>query len=160
MTNRINLLLTQFIGRSWNFLFHLLHQPSSRPLFFCRVEENDLLARVCIWLLLLLYCSFVKSQGFQALCGHCPLSLCVSHHQVVSVNHNRLGSSLIDLFVLFDALVCALQDGSGVSVEFDLELPGGRREGGRTRDCEVFTWKGVLVQSRGTPLTMNTNATA
>jgi hypothetical protein len=44
-----------------------------------------------------------------------------------------------------------MEDGGGVAIEFDLELPGGRREGGRTRDCEVFTWKGRLVQSRGCP---------
>jgi len=41
--------------------------------------------------------------------------------------------------------------GGGVTVEFELELPGGRREGGRTRDGEAFTWKGRLVQSRGCP---------
>lgn len=41
--------------------------------------------------------------------------------------------------------------GGGVVVEFELELPGGRREGGRTRDCEAFHWRGRLVQSRGAP---------
>ena len=43
------------------------------------------------------------------------------------------------------------EGGNGISLEFDVELPGGRREGGRTRDSEVFTWKGRLVQSRGCP---------
>eukprot|EP00439_Symbiodinium_sp_Y106_P003070 s971_g1.t1 len=37
------------------------------------------------------------------------------------------------------------------AITFDVELPEGRREGGRTRDGQVFSWQGQLVCSRGCP---------
>ncbi|CAE8609174.1 unnamed protein product, partial [Polarella glacialis] len=45
----------------------------------------------------------------------------------------------------------SLSSNCGVSVVFEAELPAGRREGGRTRDLEVFTWRGHLHFSRGCP---------
>ncbi|CAE7581476.1 unnamed protein product [Symbiodinium natans] len=39
----------------------------------------------------------------------------------------------------------------GIAITFEAELPEGRREGGRTRDGQVFSWQGHLVCSRGCP---------